>query len=75
MTFSAGDQQQRVKGPWVDAKLVGVFETAGQTIEDRHGNPITVDRDINHRKFSRPVPGPLANIRSGRNSISWEYLR
>ena len=60
-----------MKGPWVNGKLVGVFATTGQTIEDRHGNPITVDRDIIGRKRSRPVPGPLANLKSGRNSISW----
>jgi len=71
VTFSAGDEQRRVKGPWVDAKLAGVFATVGQTIEDRHGDPITVDRDIVGRKRSKPVPGPLANLKPGRNSISW----
>lgn len=74
VTFSVNDKFEQMKGPWVDAKLVGVFATAGQTIEDRHGNPITVDKDIDGRKRTRPVPGPLANLKSGRNSISWEDL-
>lgn len=71
VTFSAGDQQRHMKGPWVNGKLVGVFATTGQTIEDRHGNPITVDTDIIGKKRSKPVVGPLANLKSGRNSISW----
>ena len=75
ITFSAGEQQRRLKGPWVNAKLVGVFETAGQTIEDRHGNPITVDTDIHGRKRTRPVPGPLSKLKSGRNSISWDRVK
>ena len=71
VTFSAGDQQGQVEGPWVNGKLVGVFATTGQTIEDRHGNPITVDTDIIGEKRSTPAVGPLANLKPGRNSISW----
>jgi hypothetical protein len=74
VTFSAGDGFRRVKGPLVDAKLVGVFATTGQTIEDAKGDPIAVDRDILGREFTRPVPGPLAGLKPGRNSISWEDL-
>ncbi len=75
ITFSAGDLQRQLKGPWVNAKLVGVFETVGQTIEDRHGNPITVDTDIRGRKRARPVPGPLSKLKPGRNSISWDKVK
>jgi hypothetical protein len=62
-----------VKGPWVNAELAGVFATAGQTIEDRYGNPITVDIDINGRKFAKPVAGPLADLKKGRNTVTWTF--
>ena len=71
VTFSGGPQQ--ITGPWVDAKLVGVFQINAQSIEDRYGNPIRVDRDINGRKRSRPLVGPLADLKPGENSISWDY--
>ncbi|MHC4251836.1 MAG: right-handed parallel beta-helix repeat-containing protein [Planctomycetota bacterium] len=74
VTFSAGEAYRSVKGPRVDSGLVGVFATVGQTIEDAKGNPITVDRDILGREFPRPVPGPLADLKPGRNSVSWEDL-
>jgi hypothetical protein len=58
-------------GPWVDAKLVGVLPTCGQTIEDRAGKPITVDIDLTGAKRTQPIPGPLGEIKAGRNSIVW----
>ncbi|UCG60057.1 MAG: right-handed parallel beta-helix repeat-containing protein [Phycisphaerales bacterium] len=73
ITFSVNDAPFRVKGPQVDAELVGVFPTVGQTIEDRHGHAIKVDRDINGDKFTRPVPGPLADLKRGEDTVSWEY--
>ncbi|GAG28459.1 unnamed protein product, partial [marine sediment metagenome] len=36
ITFSMNDTPFLVKGPWVDAELVGIFPTVGQTIEDRY---------------------------------------
>jgi hypothetical protein len=69
--FNVNDAASRAGSPLVDAKLVGVFPTVGQTIEDRHGNPITVDTDISGKRFSRPIPGPLANLRQGKNEITW----
>ena len=73
ITFSVNDAALRVRGPRVDAKLVGVFPTVGQTIEDRNGNPITVDTDIDGQKFAKPLPGPLANLKQGQNSITWTH--
>ena len=73
--LSAGEQQRQLQGPWVNPKLVGVFEPTGQTIEDRHGNSITVDTDFRGRKRTRPVPGPLSILKSGRNSISWDRVK
>ncbi len=75
ITFSIGDAPLRVNGPRVDAELVGVFPTVGQTIEDRDGNPIAIDTDIDGKEFSRPVPGPLANLQQGKNAIAWSMRK
>jgi hypothetical protein len=69
------DAPFRVQGPWVNAELVGVFPTVGQTIEDRNGNPITVDTDLNGRRFTKPVAGPLANLTQGQNAITWTFRK
>jgi hypothetical protein len=71
--FSVNEAAFRLKGPLVDKELVGIFSTVGQTIEDRHGNAIKVDADLNGRKFPRPIPGPLANLRQGANRIVWAF--
>lgn len=71
LTFSVNEAPFQVKGPLVDAKLVGVFLTVGQTIEDRGGKPIEVNTDINGKEFTRPIPGPSATLRSGSNTIAW----
>jgi alpha-L-arabinofuranosidase len=69
--FSVTDAPFRLQGPWIDGKLVGVFQTVGQTIEDRYGNSLKVDSDIYGRKFTRPVAGPLATMKPGKNTITW----
>ncbi len=71
ITFSMNGAPFAVDGPQVDAELVGVFPTVGQTIEDRYGNPVSVDTDINGRKYAEPVPGPLADLKEGLNTIVW----
>jgi hypothetical protein len=71
ITFSVNDAPFGVKGPRVNAQLVGVFPTVGQTIEDRDGKPLEVDTDINGRRYTQPVPGPLANLQKGLNTIVW----
>ena len=71
ITFSMNDAPFRVKGPWVSAELVGIFPTIGQTIEDRYGDPVTVNVDIKGNKYTRPMPGPLADIKKGANTIAW----
>ncbi|MBN2593117.1 MAG: right-handed parallel beta-helix repeat-containing protein [Sedimentisphaerales bacterium] len=71
--FSLNDVVSRLKGPLVDAELVGVFSTVGQTIEDRFGNPIKVDTDINGKKFTEPVAGPMWDIQSGNNTLEWKF--
>jgi hypothetical protein len=67
------DAASRLKGPWVNADLVGIFSTVGQTIEDRYGNPIRVDTDVNSKKFTEPITGPLADIQRGNNTFEWIY--
>ena len=71
ITFSMNDTPFRVKGPCVDGELVGIFPTVGQTIEDRYGHPIKVDADINGRKLTRPIAGPLTDLKQGVNTIVW----
>jgi len=71
--FFMNDAFSRLKGPWIDAALVGVFSTVGQTIEDRFSNPIKVDTDINGNKFTKPVVGPLADIQQGINTFEWKF--
>jgi len=71
IAFSVNDAPFGVPGPLVDAKLVGVFPTVGQTIEDRFGKPIEVNADINGRKYARPLAGPLADLQKGLNTIAW----
>jgi len=71
--FSMNDASSLMKGPRVDAGLVGIFSTVGQTIEDRSGNPIRVGTDINGKKFAETIAGPLADIEQGKNTFEWTY--
>jgi alpha-N-arabinofuranosidase len=73
VNFSMNDSVSRIKAPWINAELVGIFSTVGQTIEDRFGNTIKIDTDINGKKFTRPVAGPLADIQQGNNKFEWKF--
>jgi hypothetical protein len=73
ISFAMNDAVSRLIGPWVDADLVSVFSTVGQTIEDRFGNPIRVDTDISGKKFAEIFAGPLADIKQGENTFEWTY--
>jgi len=73
ITFQMNDAPFRVEAPWIDAERVGVFPTAGQTIEDRDGKPIRVDTDLNGRKYTHPIPGPLSDLKQGLNTIVWSH--
>jgi len=64
-----------LKCPWVDADLVGIFSTVGQTIEDRHGKAIKVNTDFNGRRYEQPLTGPLADLKQGKNKIVWEFKK
>lgn len=71
ITFLVNDAPLGVKGPQVNSDLVGVFPTVGQTIEDRYGNPVEVNADINGKRYASPIAGPLADLKKGLNVISW----
>ena len=71
ITFSVNGAPFGMQGPLVDAKLVAVFPTVGQTIEDRFGKPIAVNADINGKEYARPIAGPLADLQKGLNTITW----
>jgi hypothetical protein len=75
VTFSVGEVASTVRGPRVDKDLVGVFPTVGQTIEDRLGNPITIDTGMDGGSFSPPLPGPLADLKPEANRIDWALKR
>jgi len=71
ITFSVNDAAIGVKGPQVNARLVGVLPTVGQTIEDRYGKHIQVDTDINGKRYTQPVAGPLADLQKWPETIVW----
>ncbi len=72
LTFFMNDAPFRVKGPRVNAELVGVFPTVGQTIEDCYGNSIEVSTDINGKEYALPIAGPLADLKQEPNTIVWQ---
>ena len=69
--FNMNDAATRVQSPFVDAKLVGVFSTVGQTIEDRYGKAIRVDTDFYGKRRTRPIAGPRAELKPGEKTITW----
>lgn len=75
ITFSVNDAVVGLRGPRVDAALVGVFPTVGQTMEDRFGNPITIDTDINGKPYSQTYAGPLGNLMARENVVTWSLNR
>ena len=66
LTFTLHEDLARMKAPWVNPELLGLFPTAGQTIEDALGRPITVDTDFDGRKRRRAIPGHFADPKPGR---------
>jgi len=73
--FNMSDAPSRVKGPWVDGKLVGISPTVGQTIEDRFGKPVCVNTDIHGRNRAKAIAGPFADLRQGENTVNWPAIR
>ena len=75
VTFSVNEAVRSLRGPLVDAALVGVFPTVGQTMEDRYGKPITISADIHQQPFPVPHAGPSAKLATGENRISWSLKK
>lgn len=75
ISFQMNQEPLDMKYPLINGKFIGVFPVTGQTIEDREGNPITVNTDINGRSFNRPVPGPISDLKSGSNTVTWTYKK
>ncbi len=71
INFSVTDAALQAKCLEVNAALVGVFRTVGQTLEDRDGKPLQVNTDINQKEYARPIAGPLADLQNGLNTIVW----
>ncbi len=69
ITFNANSAPNDVDGPLVDYDLIGVDSLTKTTLEDRDGNPITIDEDIfgNKRDLTNPSAGPFADIKPGQN--------
>ncbi len=70
--YTLNQATAEASGPWVDAKLIGILDPPGQTIEDRFGKPITVDTDIKGQKRTKPIAGPLAKPVPGVNTVDWQ---
>ena len=73
--YTVPQAASQLRCPVLDARLIGVFGRVGQSIEDREGHPITVDRDINGGKRKVTLAGPLARTVAGRNVIEWVLKR
>ena len=73
--FSVNSAFKKLESPLVDNSLVGIFTTTGQTIEDKDGKAITVNKDFNGKSFKKPVVGPISTLNEGANSIVWDLKR
>ena len=71
ISFRMNQDPVDMEFPLVSGDLIGIFPVTGQTIEDREGNPITVNTDINGKSFRKPVAGPLSDLKAGANTLQW----
>jgi len=69
--FNANSTLNNVDGPLVNYDLIGLDPLVNHGIENRDGNPITIDDDIfgNPRDLTHPMAGPLEAIKPGQNVI------
>jgi hypothetical protein len=75
LRFSMNKAYGQVASPIIDKKLVGVFSTIGQSIEDQQGKAITVNTDFNGTSFEKPTVGPISDLSEGINAITWDIER
>ena len=75
VSFFVSDAYSQWQGPVVDSTLVGVNSITKQTIEDKNGVKIVVNRDYYGREFNSPTPGPLAKLQKGNNQLTWSLQK
>ena len=71
VSFVTNDAYSQWQGPLVDSTLAGIISTTKQTLEDKNGAKIVVNRDVSGEEFTKPRPGPLANLKQGINHLTW----
>jgi alpha-L-arabinofuranosidase len=71
-SFTIDSSFMNITNPYVTAGLINVIPDCDQTIEDRFGNNIIVNKDFNllSRAGASPKVGPLENMIVGTNSIN-----
>jgi len=47
------------------------FRPSGKPLRTVTATPIKVNADINGKKYTRPIAGPLADLKKGPNTIVW----
>lgn len=73
--FSVDDSALAMEPGIIDGIAVGLFQPTRQSLEDKHGNSITVREDINGKSFSKARPGPLSDLSAGGSEIVWKYRK
>lgn len=76
-SFNADSAPWDVGCPQITRDFIGVYSTVNAGIEDRDGNPITIDRDMvgGLRSALHPVAGPFENLRTGLNTFRMGYAK
>jgi hypothetical protein len=71
-SFTIDSSFANITNPYVGAALINVIPDCDQSLEDRFGNNLIVNKDFNllARTAASPKVGALENIVSGTNSIS-----
>jgi hypothetical protein len=84
ISFNADDAPRTIGCPLITRDFIGIYSTINQGIEDRDGNPITIDKDIFgvSRPSVGPTAGPFQSLASGLNTFrfaagpgGWEATR
>ncbi|MGB3468154.1 MAG: right-handed parallel beta-helix repeat-containing protein, partial [Cyclobacteriaceae bacterium] len=71
LSFTFDGSFKGLATPIVNPELIGQIPYSGQSIADKFGDAITVDKDFNYSERStNPIIGPLATLKEGTNMIS-----
>jgi hypothetical protein len=71
VSFKVDDTLQKVSCPLITRDYIGINSITKQGIEDRDGNPITVDKDMvgTARSATHPTAGPFENLTAGTHTF------